>query len=191
MADDMGWGDVEIYNPESLIPTPNINRLAREGISFLDAHSGGALCSPTRYGIMTGRFYWRTHKKHSLVMPYDPPAIPPERLTWGRLMHECGYATGYIGKWHLGLWYPSKKLKGFQRQYTINENEIDFDKAIVGGPCDLGFDYFFGTAGCSTSDTIVKLPPPSGLPSLTELEQHLDYRDPDDGKPDYIPRRGQ
>ncbi|HUT45162.1 MAG TPA: arylsulfatase [Sedimentisphaerales bacterium] len=152
MADDMGWGDVETYNPESLIPTPNINRLAREGISFLDAHSGGALCSPTRYGIMTGRFYWRTHKKHSLVMPYDPPAIPPERLTWGRLMHECGYATGYIGKWHLGLWYPSKKLKGFQRQYTMNENEIDFDKAIVGGPCDLGFDYFFGTAGCSTSD---------------------------------------
>ncbi|MBN2132363.1 MAG: arylsulfatase [Sedimentisphaerales bacterium] len=152
MADDMGWGDVEAYNPESLIPTPNINRLAREGRSFADAHSAGALCSPTRYGIMTGRFYWRTHKRHSLVMPYDPPVIPPERLTWGRLMRECGYHTGYVGKWHLGLWYPCKKLDGFQRQYTMNEEDIDFAKPLVGGPCGLGFDYFFGTAGCSTSD---------------------------------------
>ena len=152
MADDMGWGDVEAYNPESLIPTPNINRLAKEGLCFTDAHSCSALCSPTRYGIMTGRFFWRTHKKHSLVMPYDPPVIPRERLTWGRLMHRHGYRTGFVGKWHLGLWYRSRKLQGFQRQFTMNEDEIDFSKTVVGGPCDLGFDYFFGTAGCSTSD---------------------------------------
>ncbi|MFC2166413.1 arylsulfatase [Acidobacteriota bacterium] len=152
MADDMGWGDVEAYNPESLITTPNINRLAKEGLCFTDAHSCSALCSPTRYGILTGRFFWRTHKKHSLVMPYDPPVIPQERLTWSRLMKQCGYQTGFVGKWHLGLWYRSKKLQGFQRQYTMNEDEIDFCKTVVGGPCDLGFDYFFGTAGCSTSD---------------------------------------
>ncbi len=153
MADDMGWGDVESYNPESLIPTPNINRLAEEGLLFTDAHSGAAICSPTRYGIMTGRFYWRTHKRHSLVMPYDPPVIPPERLTWGKLMQERGYETGYVGKWHLGLWYPAKRREGWRRQYTMNEDEVDFSKAVVGGPTELGFDYFFGNAGGPNNDS--------------------------------------
>ncbi len=174
LADDMGWGDVEAYNPESLIPTPNINRLAKEGLRFTDAHSCGALCSPTRYGIMTGRFYWRSHKKHSLVMPYDPPVIPTERLTWGRLMQECGYETGFVGKWHLGLWYRSKKLPGYQRQFTMNEDEIDFSRTVVGGPCDLGFDYFFGTAGCSTSDApycFIENDSWVGIPSVQSSEE--------------------
>ncbi len=153
MADDMGWGDVESYNPESLIPTPNIDRLSSEGISFMDAHSGNAVCSPTRYGVMTGRFFWRTYKQHSLVMPYDPPVIPVERLTWGKLMQEQGYATAYFGKWHLGLWYPAKPQEGFQRQYTMTENEVDFSKPILGGPTDLGFDYFFGNAGGPNNDS--------------------------------------
>ncbi len=153
LADDMGWGDVESYNPESLTQTPNINRLADEGLSFMDAHSGSAICSPTRYGIMTGRAYWRTHKRHSLVMPYDPPVIPPERLTWGNLMQERGYTTAYVGKWHLGLWYPAKPTEGKRRQYTMNEDEVDFSKAVVGGPTDLGFDYFFGNAGGPNNDS--------------------------------------
>ena len=153
MADDMGWGDVGSYNPESLIPTPNIDRLAAEGLSFTDAHSGAAVCSPTRYGIMTGRFYWRTHKLHSLVMPYDPPVIPPERLTWGRLMQERGYETGYVGKWHLGLWYPARPQEGWRRQYTMTEDEVDFSEPIKGGPTDLGFDYFFGNAGGPNNDS--------------------------------------
>ena len=153
MADDMGWGDVASYNPESLTPTPNIDRLAEEGLSFMDAHSGSALCSPTRYGVMTGRSYWRTHKRHSLVMPYDPPVIPPERLTWGRMMQERGYTTGYVGKWHLGLWYPAQPREGWRRQYTMNEDEVDFSKAIVGDPTDLGFDYFFGNAGGPNNDS--------------------------------------
>ena len=153
MADDMGWGDVESYNPESLIPTPNIDRLAAEGLSFMDAHSGAAVCSPTRYGIMTGRFYWRTHKQHSLVMPYDPPVIPPERLTWGMIMQEKGYETGYVGKWHLGLWYPAKPKEGWGRQYTMTESEVDFSRPVLGGPSDLGFDYFFGNAGGPNNDS--------------------------------------
>lgn len=174
MADDMGWGDVEVYNPDSLIPTPNINRLAQEGVRFTDAHSCGALCSPTRYGIMTGRFFWRTHKKHSLVMPYDPPVIPQERLTWGQLMRECGYRTGFVGKWHLGLWYRSRKLPGYRRQFTMNEDEIDFNKTVVGGPTDLGFDYFFGTAGCSTSDApycYIENDSWVGIPSVPSTEE--------------------
>lgn len=153
MADDMGWGDVEAYNPQSLIPTPNIDRLAREGLTFMDAHSGAAVCTPTRYGVMTGRFFWRTHKGHSLVMPYDPPVIPPERMTWGNLMQEQGYETGYVGKWHLGLWYPGKPREGYARQYTMTEAEVDFSKPVKGGPTELGFDYFFGGAGGPNNDS--------------------------------------
>jgi len=153
MADDMGWGDVQAYNPESLIATPNIDRLSQEGLTFMDAHSGAAVCSPTRYGVMTGRFFWRTYKGHSLVMPYDPPTIPPERMTWGSLMQKQGYETGYIGKWHLGLWYPSKPQQGFARQYTMNEMQVDFSKPVLGGPTDLGFDYFFGNAGGPNNDS--------------------------------------
>ena len=152
MADDMGWGDIQTNNPESLIPTPNINQLAEEGLSFTDAHSGAAVCTPTRYGVMTGRFMWRTYKKHSLAMPYDPPIIPPERLTWGKLMQERGYETAYVGKWHLGLWYPSRSELTSHHQYTLSEGEVDFSKAIVGGPTELGFDYFFGNAGGPNND---------------------------------------
>ena len=119
----------------------------------MDAHSGAALCSPTRYGVITGRFFWRTYKGHSLVMPYDPPTIPPERMTWGSLMQKQGYETGYIGKWHLGLWYPSKPQQGFARQYTMNEMQVDFSKPVLGGPTDLGFDYFFGNAGGPNNDS--------------------------------------
>lgn len=153
MADDMGWGDVTAYNPESLIPTPNLDRLAQEGVSFMDAHAGAAVCTPTRYGLMTGRFLWRTYKGHSLAMPYDPPIIPPERLTLGDLMQEQGYHTGYVGKWHLGLWYPALPQPGFARQYTLTESEVDFSRPVVGGPTDLGFDYFFGSAGGPNNDS--------------------------------------
>lgn len=152
MADDMGYGDTECYNPESLTPTPHIDRLAREGARFTYAHSGCAVCTPTRYGLMTGRAQWRTSKKHSLVMPYDPPLIPPERMTMGGLFQSCGYTTACVGKWHLGLHYREKEKAGYRRHFTIIEEDIDFAKPVEGGPVDLGFDYFFGTAGCSTSD---------------------------------------
>lgn len=152
MADDMGWGDVKAYNPESLIETPNIDRLAEEGLVFTDAHSGAAVCSPTRYGILTGRGYWRTHKGHSLVMPYDPPVVPPERYTWARLMRDAGYTTAYVGKWHLGLWYPSKSGPLSPHQYTMDEEEVDFTRPVEGGPTELGFDVFFGNAGGPNND---------------------------------------
>lgn len=147
MADDMGWGDVGCNNPESQIPTPNIDNIADEGIRFTDAHSSCALCTPTRYGLLTGRYYWRTPKKHALVMPYEPPVIEPERPTLATMLKDQGYATACVGKWHLGLLYPDKN-----GTYTENEEDIDFSKPLKGGPIELGFDYFFGNAGCSTSD---------------------------------------
>lgn len=150
LADDMGYGDAECYNPESLTPTPNINRLAEEGVRFTDAHSACALCTPTRYGIMTGRYYWRTPKKHSLVMPYQGPTIEPDRLTIAELLRRQGYRTACIGKWHLGLRYRARE--GAPGEYTERETHIDFRRPLEGGPLELGFDTFFGSAGCSSSD---------------------------------------
>ncbi|MCA9839117.1 MAG: arylsulfatase [Trueperaceae bacterium] len=150
MADDMGYGDPGCYNPESKIPTPNIDRLAREGTRFTDAHSPCALCTPSRYGLLTGRYHWRTAKPHTLVMPYEPPIIEASRTTIASMLKGCGYKTACIGKWHLGFLYPSKVDK--KSGYTEQEGDIDFHQTLDGGPLELGFDYFYGTAGCSTSD---------------------------------------
>jgi len=147
LADDTGYGDPRCYNPASLVPTPNIDRLAAEGTRFTDAHSQSAICTPTRYGLLTGRYYWRTPKKHALVMPYEPPVIEPDRETLPRLLGRVGYTTACIGKWHLGLSYPARS-----GGLTQDESAIDFSQPLASGPRDCGFDYFFGTAGCSTSD---------------------------------------
>ena len=149
LADDTGYGDPPCYNPESLDPMPWVDRLAREGMRFTDAHSANALCSPSRYALLTGRYYWRTFKRHALVMPYEGPVIEPDRPTLPGVLRQAGYATACVGKWHLGFSYPSR-VPGVE--YTTDESEIDFTRALSGGPLDHGFDYFYGTAGCSTSD---------------------------------------
>ena len=103
MADDMGYGDVGCYNSESKIPTPNIDRLAKQGIRFTDAHSPSAVCTPTRYGVLTGRYCWRTWLKSGVVGGYTNPLIEPSRTTVGSLLQKQGYRTACIGKWHLGV----------------------------------------------------------------------------------------
>lgn len=154
LADDMGYGDPQCYNAQSLIPTPHIDRLAREGTRFTDAHSISAVCTPTRFGLLTGRYCWRTPLGHAIVMPYRPPIVEDDQLTLPEMFKQAGYTTGCIGKWHLGLRYPIKDgapngdIKGF----TQLETHIDFAKDLVGGPVDHGFDYFFGAAGCASSD---------------------------------------
>jgi len=164
MADDMGYGDVECYNNDSKIPTPYMDRLAKEGVRFIDAHSPASLCTPTRYGLLTGRYCWRTRLKKGVIIGYDEsPLIKPERRTIADLFKEKGYATACIGKWHLGLNWPTKagyqlqddenKWQEYANAFKENEENIDFTKPIDGGPLDLGFDYFYGTAGCSTSDS--------------------------------------
>lgn len=169
MADDMGWGDVGCNNPESQVPTPYIDRLAAEGTRFTDAHSSCALCTPTRYGLLTGRHYWRTPKKHALVKPYQPPVIEPERPTLASVLRDQGYATACVGKWHLGLLYPDRR-----GEPTEDEADIDFSKPLKGGPIELGFSYFFGTAGCSTSDApycFIEGDRTVGIPSVPSTEE--------------------
>jgi arylsulfatase A-like enzyme len=158
MADDMGFGDIGCYNPESRIPTPNMDRLAAGGMSFLDAHSASAVCTPSRYGILTGRYCWRTRLKHGVLYGYEPPLIEPDRLTVGGLLKGAGYTTACIGKWHLGLGYSGKlgadldfgRALPWGNATREFEEQIDFAQPIEGGPTALGFDYFFGCSGCPT-----------------------------------------
>ena len=161
MADDMGYGDVGCYNEDSKIPTPNMDRLAREGIRFTDAHSADSVCTPSRYGLMTGRYCWRTSLINSVLFNYEPPLIEKGRMTLASLLKKNGYRTAISGKWHLGLGFSAKpgKTVDFQAPLpwyagplpdkTVSES-IDFSRRVFGGPEELGFDEAFYTAGCST-----------------------------------------
>lgn len=133
LADDFGYGDARSYNPDGKIATPSIDRLAREGMRFTDAHSGSSVCSPTRYGILTGRYAWRTKLRRGVLGPYDPPLIAEDRLTVPALLQQHGYHTACIGKWHLGWDWPKQ------------DGNVVFDHPIPGGPASRGFDEYFGT----------------------------------------------
>ncbi|MCP4311423.1 MAG: arylsulfatase [Bacteroidetes bacterium] len=151
MADDMGYGDVSSYNPESKIATPNMDALASQGMKFTNVHTPSSLCSPTRYGVLTGRYCWRTSLKRGVLVEFygDQPLIEKERLTIATMLKREGYETACIGKWHVGLSWNTKD--GSPASYE-DEANIDFTKPVIGGPLERGFDYFYGTAGCSTSD---------------------------------------
>ncbi len=161
LADDMGYGDVSVYNPESRIPTPNMDRLATKGIRFMDMHSADSVCTPSRYGLLTGRYCWRTRLQRTVLFNYEPPLIEPNRLTLASLLNGKGYRTGMFGKWHLGLDFAVKDGKqvdlGQPLPWYAGPDpdpevgaSIDFSTRASGGPTDLGFDEAFYTAGCST-----------------------------------------
>ncbi len=146
LADDLGYGDVRCLNPASKIPTPRLDQLAAEGVTFTDAHSGSAVCTPTRYGILTGRYAWRTRLKQHVLWGYSPPLIEHGELTVAQYLKAQGYYTGCIGKWHLGLgWQTTDGAKLGDSADLTGEN-IDFAKPYTHGPLNLGFDYFFGIA---------------------------------------------
>jgi arylsulfatase A-like enzyme len=128
LADDMGYGDPGCYNPDSKIPTPNIDQLANQGMRFTDAHTPSSVCTPTRYGLLTGRYCWRTSLSRGVLNGYSPLLIKPGRLTLAAVLKQHGYATACIGKWHLGLG---------------TDNNADFSKPLRPGPGSLGFDESF------------------------------------------------
>jgi arylsulfatase A len=133
LADDLGYGDVRCMNPQSKIATPHIDQLATEGMRFTDAHSGSAVCTPTRYGILTGRYCWRSKLQSGVLQGFSPPLIAAKRLTVPALLKQHGYLTASIGKWHLGLTFASDDAK-----------ERDLTKPISNGPTTRGFDSYFG-----------------------------------------------
>jgi arylsulfatase A len=143
LADDMGYGDLACQNPGSKIPTPNLDRLAAEGVRFTDAHAPTSVCTPTRYGILTGRYCWRSRLKSAVLWPWDPPLIEEGRLTVPALLRQHGYRTGAIGKWHLGWTWATKDGKRPQTGPDRLSN-VDFTKPITDGPTTRGFDYYFG-----------------------------------------------
>ncbi len=134
LADDMGYGDLSCLNGESKLHTEHMDRLAREGMIFTDAHAGSAVCTPTRYGILTGRYCWRTRLKSGVLYGYSPPLIAQDRLTVASLLKQHGYTTACIGKWHLGLeWSKAGEAP----------EEVDFTKPLLDGPTTHGFDTSF------------------------------------------------
>jgi arylsulfatase A len=151
MADDMGYGDVGCYNPQSKIRTRHMDALASQGMRFTDAHSPSAVCTPTRYGVLTGRYCWRTRLKRGVLGGFSEPLISKERMTVAELLKEHGYRTACIGKWHLGVGWQSKD--GGQITETKHADRVDFRKPLTDGPNDHGFDYSFITAACSTVDS--------------------------------------
>lgn len=156
-ADDLGYGDVQCYNPErGKIATPNIDRLASQGMRFTDGHSSSGVCSPSRYALLTGRYHWRTTLQSGIVNLWGAPLIAPDRMTIGTLARQHGYATACIGKWHLGWdWpIPEDRAAVFKEKPSGQSSATDvhrkvwqdvFSQTIPGGPISRGFDQYFGT----------------------------------------------
>ncbi|WP_299668833.1 arylsulfatase [uncultured Polaribacter sp.] len=138
LADDLGYGDISSYNENSKIQTVNIDKLASEGVMFTDAHTSSAVCTPTRYGILTGRYNWRSELKRGVLHGYSKALIPDDRTTIAGLLKSKEYHTAAIGKWHLG-WDWANIEKG--------KDAVDFSKKIKNGPTANGFDYWYGFNG--------------------------------------------
>lgn len=165
LADDLGYGDVQSYNKSGKIPTPNIDGLAAEGMRFTDAHSSSAICTPSRYSLLTGRYHWRSRLQQGIVEKWERPLITPERLTIAGFARQAGYQTAAIGKWHLGWVWPideqdkahftrfgafERKSKDSVTQAIATDDDRaawtrTFSRPIKGGPLAVGFDSYFGT----------------------------------------------
>ncbi len=149
LADDLGIGDVRSFNPEGKIATPNLDRLAAAGMKFTDAHTPSAVCTPTRYGLLTGRYNWRTKLQSGVLGGLSPRLIEEGRLTVAQLLKDSGYATACVGKWHLGMdWakHEGKQVEALNIEKPDQVWSVDFKKPIANGPNAVGFDYYFGIA---------------------------------------------
>ncbi len=146
LADDLGYGDVKCFNPKGKIPTPNMDEMASNGIMFTDAHTSSAVCTPTRYGILTGRYNWRSSLKSSVLGGYSKSLIRQERITIAEMLKEQGYTTAFIGKWHLG--WDWKIKEGANKLNNLDKvQDVDYAAPISNGPSSHGFDYSFGFCG--------------------------------------------
>ena len=188
LADDLGYGDIACYNENAKIETPYLDQLADQGMRFTDAHSSSAVCSPTRYALLTGRYNWRSQLQKGVLWYWDEPLIESDRLTIGDLLSNSGYATACIGKWHLGWDWPTRDDAKINDQLAIGQydkekrdafsSKVDFTRPIANGPVTRGFDYYFG-------DDVPGFPPfcfiendrTVGLPSQEKPDSLFGYSD--------------
>lgn len=184
LADDLGYGDLGCYNAEAKVPTPNIDRLAAEGIRLTDAHSPSTVCTPTRYSLLTGRMAFRTGMRGVFTGAGGPCLIEEGRLTLPRMLRDKGYVTACIGKWHVGMTLFDRDGKPICQNGLKPVQRIDYSRRIPDGPIHRGFDQFFGTACCPTTDWLYawidgdRIPvPPNGILDRGPLPKHPYSRD--------------
>lgn len=169
-SDDQGFGDASCYNPNSKFQTPNLDRLAKEGIRFTNAHSPDTVCSPSRYGLLTGRYCWRTTKKTGVLGAESDCLIKQDRLTLAALLKNHGYHTAIVGKWHLGMDFPG------------TQESRDWDQPIQDMPLDKGFDYYFGVPASLNYGVLAWFEgrhakvPPTRFTAKKPNQRHNDYR---------------
>lgn len=147
LCDDLGYGDVKCLNPEGKIATHHMDRIAERGMKFTDAHSSSAVCTPTRYGVMTGRYNWRSKLQSSVLGGLSPRLIESGRTTVASFLKSQGYATSCIGKWHLGMdWVvlPGKDVSELSIETQEQVHNVDYSQPIKNGPTSVGFDSYFG-----------------------------------------------
>ncbi|MEX2569066.1 MAG: arylsulfatase, partial [Cyclobacteriaceae bacterium] len=176
-ADDMGYGDLNIQNPDSKIPTSHLDKLASEGMRFTDAHSSSGICSPSRYALLTGTYHWR--RQHGIVGAFGKPFFDESDIALPQVLQENGYATACIGKWHLGWnWEfknpPSGEVMQWGKKTNFYlPNEIEWTKPVSGGPVDRGFDYYFG-------DGTINFPPYAWMENDRLIEAPTEIMDIND-----------
>jgi len=179
LADDLGYGDVACYNSESRIPTPHLDRLAGQGMTFTDAHSPSTVCTPTRYSILTGRMQFRTGMRGVFAGLGGPCLIEKHRLTLPQMLRDRGYVTACIGKWHIGMTFLDSEGQRIEAWGVEGVRRIDYARPIPDAPIQRGFDRFYGTACCPTTDWLYayidgdRIPvPPTGLLDKDRLPKH-------------------
>ena len=195
LCDDLGYGDVQCLNPErGKIPTPHLDALAKSGMIFTDAHSASAVCTPTRYGLMTGRYPWRTTLQRGVVQGFDPNLIAADRPTVASFLKSHGYSTAILGKWHLNFLYTDPKTGA-----KLDKNKVPRGLAPVGskipdGPTTRGFDYFHGFHHAADMECVIENDavvehddPINMLPRLTKKAvAYLDERAKDKNTPFFL-----
>lgn len=188
LTDDLGYGDLSCYNSRSKIATPHIDQLAAQGMRFTDAHSPATVCTPTRYGLLTGQMAFRVPNGGTVFTGAGGPSlIADERLTLPEMLRQQGYSTAIFGKWHLGLTFFDQQNRPINDNRIEAVSRIDYSRPITGGPLDHGFDSFFGTACCPTTDWLYafidgnRIPvPPTEKIDRSKLPKHpysIDCRD--------------
>lgn len=184
LADDLGYGDVACYNSESKVPTPNLDRLSRKGLSFTDAHAPSTVCTPSRYSVLTGRMAFRTGFRGVFTGAGGPCLIEESRLTLPGMLRDQGYTTACFGKWHVGLTFLDTEGNPICEDGFEPVKRIDYSRPIPDAPIHRGFDHFFGTACCSGTDFLYafidrdRIPvPPTGELDKRPLPKHLYSQD--------------